>query len=208
MEDVPAASSAPMEAPKLPQSEAIMEAIIKSTKPIELPGSRAVASSSTGWSRAAQQMADRLVPWRRCRWITFTVLVALLILRVYRLQVGYFVIYLLAIYILNQLLLFLSPVTEGDGLPAASTSDEYRPFARALSEFWLWVWSFAATFCALVSTWTNILELDVDGTILFLYFLVVFTYTMKQQIFDMIRRGYVPWSGRKVNKPAGKALDV
>merc|ERR1711879_527846 len=103
---------------------------------------------------------------------------------------------MLAIYMLNQLLLFMSPATEDDGLPASTQCGEYRPFVRALSEFRLWSRGFLSTSAALVVTFIDDFDIDVDGRALLLYFTLLFVYTMKQQIVHMYQNGYVPW-----NKP-------
>merc|ERR1711982_304651 len=81
-----------------------------------------------------QRLSDRWVPWKRTRWSLVTVLLPGFVLHVCMTLRHIFVAYILAIYLLNQLILFISPVTDDD----ECRSGEYRPFVRALSEFRLW----------------------------------------------------------------------
>lgn len=195
--------------PKLPQAEAIMEAIIKSSKPLQI--SRDDGRGFSTPSALLQRLSDSLVPWKWLRWLSFTSVLAAFVARVALLERHFFAAYVLAIYVLNQLMLFLSPASEDDDVRPAPTGVEYRPFVRALSEFRLWIRGFLATSAALAATFVDSLDMDVDGCALALYFAVLFVYTMKQQIFHMIRHGYVPWSGRKPRPKASKAekgLDV
>eukprot|EP00440_Ansanella_granifera_P028123 gb/GFBE01030559.1/.p1 GENE.gb/GFBE01030559.1/~~gb/GFBE01030559.1/.p1 ORF type:complete len:221 (+),score=52.18 gb/GFBE01030559.1/:1-663(+) len=195
-----AAAAAEANAVKLPQSEAIMEAIIRSSKPLNIGPSDDTGPSCARWNRALQQISDRLVPYLRTRWLVFVLLAALFTSRVVLLEAHFFAAYVLAIYVLNQLLLFISPATEDDNLPASTQCGEYRPFVRALSEFRLWSRGSLATTAALVATFIDDLDLDVDGWALLFYFVLLFLYTMKQQIAHMIEYGYVPW-----NKPKRRA---
>lgn len=195
-----AAEAGELEPPKLQQSEAIMEAIIRSTKPLPIGPPQDDRFSPAWLELQLQRVSDRLVPWWWLRWLSLTGLLGCFIVRVVLIERQFFAAYALAIYILNQLLLFLSPATEDDGLPMAPVGVEYRPFARALSEFKLWARGSAATAVALVATFLDICDLDVDGSALALYFVVLFVYTMKQQIVHMYTHGYVPWSSPKKTK--------
>merc|ERR1712232_688039 len=108
----------------------------------------------------------------------------------------------------NQVILFLSPVTEDDGLPMGPTSVEYRPFVRALPEFQLWSRGCVASTGAFLASFVDDLDLEVDGRALALYFIVLFAYTMKQQITHMLKYGYVPWNTKKGKAEKDKAMDV
>merc|ERR1739842_69200 len=99
-----AAAAAAEAAVKLPQSEAIMEAIIRSSKPLSI-GEDNSFQFSKSLDRFVQQISDRLVPWLRCRWILFTLLLAGFTSRVVLIEAHFFAAYVLAIYILNQVLL-------------------------------------------------------------------------------------------------------
>eukprot|EP00930_Biecheleria_cincta_P064190 TRINITY_DN49742_c0_g1_i1.p1 TRINITY_DN49742_c0_g1~~TRINITY_DN49742_c0_g1_i1.p1 ORF type:complete len:231 (-),score=49.12 TRINITY_DN49742_c0_g1_i1:76-741(-) len=185
---------------KLPQSEAIMEAIIRSSKPLNIGPDDSSGALFKRWNLALQQVSDALVPYFWCRWLSFGTLVLLFAARVASIERHFFAAYALAIYVLNQVLLFLSPATEDDGLPASTQCGEYRPFVRALSEFRLWCRGALATVVALVATYVDDLDIDVDGAALLFYFALLFLYTMKQQISHMIKYRYVPW-----NRPKKKA---
>mmetsp|Transcript_53605 Transcript_53605/g.100482 ORF Transcript_53605/g.100482 Transcript_53605/m.100482 type:complete len:209 (+) Transcript_53605:39-665(+) len=192
---------------KLPQSEAIMEAIIRSSKPLPIDKEDDVCN----WKRVDRfllQFSDPLVPWIRLRWIFCFVEIIAFGLWIYTLDRHYFAAYVLAIYILNQVLLFVSPATEDDRLLLGKGSSEYRPFIRALSEFRLWGRSFASTAAAFAATFFDDLDLEVDPSVLLLYFLLLFIYTMKQQIVHMIQYSYVPWNRSKKKASKEESLDV
>jgi len=200
--------------PKLPQTDAILEAIIKSKKalPIELESGRGFSAPTSSLTLTLQGCADALVPWKKVRWISFATCVAAFLVRVVTLERHFFVAYMLSIYVLNQFILFLSPAMDDDELEAhPPSSAEYKPFVRAMSEFQFWLRSALFTMGAFVATFVEAFDLDVDGRVLMLYFTVLFLYTMKQQVFHMIRYSYVPWSGRKPRAKLSKAdrgLDV
>ncbi|CAE8600261.1 unnamed protein product, partial [Polarella glacialis] len=163
--------------------------------------------SSNKFTRTLQLYVDSLVPWQRCRWLSFAVLAIAFTARIALIERHFFSAYFLAIYFLNQLLLFLSPATEDDDLPAAPKSGEYRPFVRALSEFKLWIRGFLGTAAAISISFFDYFDVDVDGGALVCYFTLLFIYTMKQQIFHMIKYSYVPWSGSKKSKVQQKGKD-
>merc|ERR1712039_627793 len=123
------------------------------------------------------------------RWLTCVAMVCCFIARMGSLQRHFFATYMLAIYVLNQGMLFVSPATEDDDLAKLPTGGEYRPFVRALSEFRLWVRCALAVVCAFTATLFDDIDLDVDGRLLALFFFFIFLYTMKQQIVHMVRHG-------------------
>ncbi|CAJ1333864.1 unnamed protein product [Effrenium voratum] len=208
-EEAVAAQMAAESSVKLPQSEAIMEAIIRSSKPLPIgPTEEAELCDWKRLDRILLKFSDPLVPWLRCRWLFFVSLELGFGLRIYALERHFFAVYILAIYFLNQVLLFLSPATEDDHLPARTHSSEYRPFVRALSEFRLWCRGTLATVAALVVTCFDDLDLDVDGQALLVYFVLLFIYTMKQQIMHMIQYGYVPWNKSKKRAQKEESMDV
>lgn len=84
-------------------------------------------------------MQDKLVPHLPARWVSFSVLLALLVTRIYVVQ-GYFVVlYAFGIYALNLLIAFLTPVDVESG-PLLPTSDttEFKPYTRRLPEYKFW----------------------------------------------------------------------
>jgi hypothetical protein len=91
-----------------------------------------------------QRVLDKTTPHVLWRWIGFSVVAFIYVLRVYFLQGFYVVSYALGIYILNLLIGFLSPqvdpaiaADEGPTLPIRA-SDEFHPFVRRLPEFKFW----------------------------------------------------------------------
>jgi len=195
--------------PKLAQTEAIMEAIIMSKKTINLGDDR--GAGADGIEIWFKRITDRLVPYWWCRWTSVSWIMAALAVRIIMIERHFFATYVLAIYLLNQLLLFMSPATEDDHLPMAPTGGEFRPFIRALSEFKLWCRGIVATAVTIVATFVDDVDLDVDGRALALYFVLLFLYTMKQQIVHMYQFGYVPWNSsksRSKGKMKGETFDV
>ena len=113
-------------------------------------------------------------------------------LRVYVVNGWYIVTYALGIYLLNQLIGFLSPQFDpeenGDGtdldLPM-SDKEEFRPFARRLPEFKFWYACTRGTIIAFFMTFFQVFDVPVFWPILLLYFIVLFFITMKRQIKHM-----------------------
>lgn len=96
-------------------------------------------------SRRHQHLLDKSTPHVLGRWIAFSAVAFIYVVRAYVVQGFYIVSYGLGIYILNLLIAFLSPqvdpeiqeVMDGPALPTRA-SDEYRPFVRRLPEFKFW----------------------------------------------------------------------
>ncbi|KAJ3281302.1 retention in endoplasmic reticulum protein 1 [Borealophlyctis nickersoniae] len=150
----------------------------------------AVSQRALMFQRMAQKYLDDTAPYYIHRW-TFTVVALILFLaRVFIVHGWYIVTYALGIYLLNLFLAFLTPKfdpamedlseedKEGPSLPTRA-DDEFRPFIRRLPEF---------KFCV--------------------YFLVLFSITMKRQIRHMIKYKYVPWNFGKKSYAGGKGGPV
>lgn len=185
---------------RLPQTEAIMEAIIRSSKPLPIGGGDDAGSAFASLQMPLRRLADRLVPLFYSRWVVFFVLLAALVARIAMIQRHFFTVYIVAIYILNQALLFVSLATDDEDSPSRPASDasgEYRPFVRALSEFRLCCRGVFAFAGALAVSFVDDFDLDVDVQFLLCFFVVLFGYTMKQQISHMAKHGYVPWNFSK-----------
>ena len=114
--------------------------------------------------------------------------------------------YAMAIFNLNLLLGFLTPLdlpsggdAADDGLSLPSKSnDEFRPFVRRLPEFKFWYASIRSVWLGTLATFFPFLDIPVFWPILVMYWLILFTVTMKRQIKHMIKYRYVPFSfGKK-----------
>lgn len=144
---------------------------------------------------------DRTSPHVSYRWLGWFVLTLLFALRVVRTGGFYIVCYALGIYDLNLLLGFLSPQVDpeldGPTLPR-SNDEEFRPFVRKLPEFKFWLHSTRATLFSVFATFIPAFDVPVFWPILVLYFIVLFTVTMKRQIQHMIKYRYLPFTvGKK-----------
>lgn len=151
-----------------------------------------------------QYHLDRATPYIASRW-TFNLLLSFVFC--YRTILShrfYIIVYCLGIFLLNQLLLFLTPKhdpsladTDADDdaprLPTRST-DEFRPFMRRLPEFKLWYITFKALLISSLLTLIPFLNIPVLWPVLVIYFIVVFCLTMRQRILHMIKHRYVPFS--------------
>ncbi|PLW51928.1 hypothetical protein PCASD_00874 [Puccinia coronata f. sp. avenae] len=166
--------------------------------------------------KAYQYQLDRLTPYTTYRWLSTTALIVLFMLRILLSQGWYIVTYALGIYLLNLFLSFLQPkfdpsieqdaaeneVEEG-GPTSGSTSgllggqtmdgDEFKPFIRRLPEFKFWHSATRATIFSLIATCFEFTDVPVFWPILLVYFLVLFSITMRRQIAHMRRYKYVPW---------------
>ncbi|XP_058778010.1 protein RER1A-like isoform X2 [Vicia villosa] len=157
-----------------------------------------------------QHVLDKTTPHVLRRWIGFSVLAFLYVVRVYFLQGFYVVSYALGIYILNLLIGFLSPqedpalAADGPTLPTRA-SDEFRPFVRRLPEFKFW-YSITKAFClAFVMTFFSAFDIPVFWPILLFYWVILFTLTMRKQISHMIKYRYVPFTfGKQGKKPSAE----
>ncbi|XP_010270832.1 PREDICTED: protein RER1A-like [Nelumbo nucifera] len=179
------------------------------------------SSVLTKWSNAIsrryQHFLDKSTPHVLRRWIGFSVVAAIYIIRVYLIQGFYIVSYGLGIYILNLFIAFLSPqvdpeiqeLVDGPTLPTRG-SDEFRPFVRRLPEFKFW-YAITKAFCiAFVMTFFSAFDVPVFWPVLLFYWLVLFFLTMKRQILHMIKYKYVPLSlgkQRYIGKKAASTDD-
>ncbi|KAF7810880.1 protein RER1B-like [Senna tora] len=149
--------------------------------------------------RLYQYYLDKTTPHTTYRWIGTSVLILIYVLRVYYVEGFYIVSYGLGIYLLNLLILFLSPLVDpglepSDGGPLLPTkgSDEFKPFIRRLPEFKFW-YSFTKAFCiAFVMTFFSIFDVPVFWPVLLFYWVVLFVLTMRRQVAHMIKYKYVP----------------
>jgi hypothetical protein len=160
------------------------------------------------WTRKWQYCLDKSSPLVLYRWIGFAFLMAMYVLRVYYLNGWFIVTYGLGIYLLNQLIGFLSPQFDPEeadsdlGLPTRET-EEFRPFARRLPEFKFWYSCCKAVVTGSMMTFFEVFDVPVFWPILLLYFIVLFFITMKRQIMHMVKYKYVPFSWGKTKYSSG-----
>lgn len=172
-----------------------------------------LTSSITHYRRLYQTYLDKSVPHKFHRWAGLGCLLAVFLLRVFIAQGWYIVCYALGIYLLNLFLAFLTPKFDpsleqemrdqdmeegGDVLPTSSSNnnegdDEFRPFIRRLPEFKFWYNAARATTIAFVCSWFKFLDIPVVWQILLMYFIILFSLTMRRQIQHMIKYRYLPF---------------
>jgi len=138
---------------------------------------------------------DRTTVYLKTRWLIFLLMLVLYAVRVWFAEGFYIITYGLCIYLLNLLIGFLSPQidpeTEGYVLPVRD-AEEYRPFQRRLPEFKFWLSAARAVLVASIMTCFSVFNLPVFWPILVIYFIFLFTITMKDRVKHMIKHKYVP----------------
>jgi hypothetical protein len=155
-----------------------------------------------------QRILDKITPLHLARWIFNIVLLVYFMYRVVYLQGFYIIAYVLGIFLLNQFILFLTPVVvddldgdpddEDEGALPTKSDEEFRPFMRRLPEFKFWYTTFKSLAISIFCTYFEIFDIPVFWPILVMYFITLFLVTMKRQIRHMIKHRYVPFSYGKV----------
>lgn len=165
------------------------------------PGGAAVLALQ----RRYQKFLDDSSPHTAARWGAFITFFILFFLRIIFAQGWYIVAYAFMIYLLNLFIAFLSPRfepafedSEGDepGLPTKA-DEEFKPFVRRLPEFKFWVSAMKAVLVSLFCTMFTVFDVPVFWPILVVYFIILFTITMKRQIRHMIKYRYLPFTTGK-----------
>lgn len=160
-----------------------------------------------------QTYLDKSTPQTLNRWLVWCASMILYLVRVFYLVEGFYIVtYAMAIFNLNLLLGFLTPLdlpSNGDGgedgpsLPSKQ-NDEFRPFVRRLPEFKFWYASIRSVWLGTFATFFPFFDIPVFWPILVMYWLILFTVTMKRQIKHMIKHRYVPFSfGKKTYSKSG-----
>lgn len=157
-----------------------------------------------------QKYLDQSVPYVTNRWIGFGGLLVLFLLRIVFSQGWYIICYGLGIYLLNLFLAFLTPkfdpsleqesksesLEEGiqdDEPEQKDDEEEFRPFIRRLPEFKFWYNATRATVISIALSLFSIFDIPVFWPILLIYFIVLFTLTMRKQIQHMVKYRYLPF---------------
>lgn len=158
-----------------------------------------------------QKMLDDVVPFKIQRWAAFGVLLALFMLRVLLAQGWYIICYALGIYLLNMFLAFLTPKFDPsleqeeraelleEGVEEDGGAEEFRPFIRRLPEFKFWYNAIRGVVLLIFLSLFPITDIPVFWPILLMYFIILFTFTMRKQIQHMVKYKYLPFDVGKKN---------
>ena len=129
--------------------------------------------------RILQIYQDKAIVYPKSRWGIFLLSLIMYFSRIMSIKGFYVVTYVLAIFLLNLFLRFLTPIKsdledeESDNpvLPIRE-SDEYKPMIRKLGEFKFWKTGIIVTFIAFLCTFIKSLDFPVFWPVLVLYFIV------------------------------------
>ncbi|KAK4935341.1 hypothetical protein LTR10_023603 [Elasticomyces elasticus] len=166
----------------------------------------AITTQGNKLMRQYQTYLDKSTPYVSYRWSATGALLVMFFLRIIIAQGWYIVAYCLGIYLLNLFLAFLQPkfdpsLSQDEGLEDGEGSelptkqdDEFRPFIRRLPEFKFWHAATRAVTISFLCSWFEIFNLPVFWPVLVMYWLILFSLTMRRQIQHMIKYRYVPFS--------------
>ncbi|EKX73261.1 conserved hypothetical protein [Theileria equi strain WA] len=174
-----------------------------------------------------QLFLDHTVKYVTLRWMYFGFISTLFWIYIFTVNTHYVIAYMYAVFLLNLLLRFITPLSFDDLCAAqedanggtilpcsendakksgvatrnnAKSKDnvyEFKPFLRQMNEFTFWLSATRITYIALCSLFFEFLDLPVFWPLLVLYFALLFTTTMNQQIRNMIKYKYVPFNFSK-----------
>jgi len=175
----------------------------------------AISTQSNKLLRQYQTYLDKSTPYTTYRWGGTVTLLLLFFIRILTAHGWYIVAYCLGIYLLNLFLAFLQPkfdpsLTHDEGLEDGESSlptkqdEEFRPFIRRLPEFKFWHSATRAIVLSFVCSFFEIFDLPVFWPVLVMYWIILFSLTMRRQIQHMIKYRYVPFSFGKA-KYGGKS---
>merc|ERR1712217_315433 len=153
---------------------------------------------------------DKVTPYTAARWGAAAAIILFYFLHVFYVGGFFIVTYALGIYLLNLLIGFLAPkidpetllneIGEGeedDAVLPTKDDGEFKPFIRRLNEFKFWLSTVKAFLIATLCTFFPFLDIPVFWPILLMYFIALFTVTMRKQIAHMIKYRYVPFNWGK-----------
>ena len=157
-------------------------------------------SSSQKLWQFFQSNQDKLQIYKGRRWAFLVTVICLYALRVGIIGGYYVVSYCMAVFILNQFLLFLTPIqadiddeiVDNPVLPVNSPG-EFKPFIRKIHEFNLWRNCTVAVIIGVSCTFFTVFNVPVFWPVLVFYFVILFVVTMRRQIAHMVKHGYVPF---------------
>lgn len=143
-------------------------------------------------------------PYVLYRWLLAALLAMIFIIRMYVTKKYYAIGYVAGMYIINSLILFVSPKLDpeeyGETLPSG-LNDVNRPFIRKLPEFDFWKTFFLTALISNILACFPIFNIPVYGPLLFLYLLIVFIVSFQSRIIHMIKHHYLPFN---IGKPTYK----
>jgi hypothetical protein len=142
-------------------------------------------------SQIYQTYLDKSTPYVTYRWAGTGSLFVLFFLRIIMASGWYIIAYCLGIYLLNLFLAFLQPkfdpsLNQDEGLEDGESSlptkqdQEFRPFIRRLPEFKFWHSATRAVAISFVCSWFEIFNLPVFWPVLVVYWLILFSLTMRR----------------------------
>jgi hypothetical protein len=160
----------------------------------------------TELSMKLESLILRTKPYLLYRWLLFLVFAVVFLLRLTLGHRFYTIGYIAGIYLVNCLVLFVSPKLDPDlygrdALPTVGDGD-YRPFVRKLPEFIFWRRCFITVVVAHLATLFKLLDPPVYGPLLLVYFLFVAALNFRSRIAHMIRNRYLPFDADKGKKGA------
>ncbi|MCJ1373696.1 retention in endoplasmic reticulum protein 1 [Loxospora ochrophaea] len=167
----------------------------------------AVSAQTSRISRLYQAYLDKSTPYTTYRWVGTAALLLIFLLRIVFSQGWY-----IGIYLLNLFLAFLQPkfdpsLTQDEGMEDGSANspslpvkqdEEFRPFIRRLPEFKFWHSATRAIAIGFCCTWSEIFNVPVFWPVLVVYWIILFTLTMRRQIQHMVKYRYVPFTFGKI----------
>lgn len=174
----------------------------------EMSTSQKIVVTRNQLSLQVESAISKLKPFLLYRWIGFGVFFFLFVLRMVIYRSYYAVGYMAGLYMLNCLVLFLSPKFDPDFygedvLPGADLG-ESKPFVRKMPEFVFWTRVMSAILIAHFCAFIPVLNPPVYGPLLFVYFILVTVVTFRVRIAHMIRYRYLPFN---IGKPKYKKED-
>ena len=152
---------------------------------------------------------DKLIKYRKERWIIVFILLIIYIIRIFITKGYYALTYCMGIHFLNSFIGFISPLDdpeenlneENSFLPIRN-NEEFKPFYRKLKEYQFWSGYFWILLIGIILTFFEGFDIPVFWPLLLVYFLFIFILTMRHQIAHMIKYHYLPWdSGKKTYNP-------
>jgi hypothetical protein len=136
----------------------------------------------------------------KARWAITLFLFLVYILRLIMTGGFYVISYILAIFVLNAFLGFITPKfgdvedeEEDNPILPVREADEYKPMVRKVGEMKFWESLTLAFAIAIVCTFFESLDIAVYWPILVFYVIFLFVFTMRRQIAHMIKHKYIPF---------------